>query len=84
MTKQEACQILNVTPTTPMQDVKRSYRNLAKKYHPDLNPLGHDKFCMVEQAYRVLTGKEVAETGVHKGSMSITFSSLNIFKIVGL
>ena len=30
--------ILNVKPTATEEDIKRSYRVLAKKYHPDVNP----------------------------------------------
>ena len=31
-------QILNIPPTATDEEVKRAYRALAKKYHPDMNP----------------------------------------------
>ena len=30
--------VLGLTPDASDEDVKRAYRRLAKKYHPDLNP----------------------------------------------
>lgn len=32
-------------------DMKKSYRRLARKYHPDRNPLGREKFEAIHEAY---------------------------------
>ena len=49
--------ILNVTPRVTWEDVKKSYHQLAKKYHPDLNPrnlICENKFKELTSAFRIL------------------------------
>lgn len=51
-------QILNVKPTATETDIKRSYRVLAKRYHPDVNPgdaAAADKFADINEANAVLS-----------------------------
>jgi hypothetical protein len=50
-------EILNVSNTASIQEIKRSFRILAKKYHPDLNksPDASIKFQEVYIAYEILT-----------------------------
>lgn len=54
-------QILSVSKSASADDIKRSYRKLAKKYHPDLNPNNNQieqKFKDISQAYALLSDKE--------------------------
>lgn len=45
-------QILGVTPSTSMDDVKKAYRTLSRMYHPDNIKTGNaEKFKMVKSAY---------------------------------
>ena len=53
--------ILGVTKESTDKEIKKAYRNLSKKYHPDKNPddkESEDKFKEVAEAYSILSDKE--------------------------
>jgi curved DNA-binding protein CbpA len=46
---------LQVPPTATQSEIKRSYRRLARQYHPDLNEQALDEHIkMLNEAYTVL------------------------------
>lgn len=47
--------ILGVTPDSTMAEIKSAYRTLARKYHPDINPQGVERFKEISQAYETLS-----------------------------
>lgn len=51
--------VLNVTPSASEDDLKKSYRRLAMKWHPDKNPStkkeAEAKFKQISEAYDVLS-----------------------------
>ena len=54
-------QILGVDKTASQADVKKAYRKLARKFHPDLNPddsKAKDKFQEINEANEVLSDPE--------------------------
>ena len=57
-TNRDYYKILGITAKTPKKDIKKKYRELAKKYHPDTNQgskEAEDKFKIVSEAYEVLS-----------------------------
>jgi molecular chaperone DnaJ len=58
MAKRDYYTVLDVPRTASEADIKRAYRRLAMKFHPDRNPGDHeaeDKFKEAKEAYEVLT-----------------------------
>ena len=57
-------QILGVSRTATADEIKKAYRKLARKYHPDVNPedpTAEDKFKELNEAYEVLSDAEKRE-----------------------
>lgn len=58
MAKRDYYDVLGVSRDASKEDIKRAYRNLAKKYHPDRNradPNATEKFKEAQEAYDVLS-----------------------------
>ena len=54
-------EILGVPPDAEKKDVRQTFRQLARKYHPDLNPgnkEAEEKFKTINEAYQVLSDAE--------------------------
>jgi molecular chaperone DnaJ len=52
-------QVLEVERNASQDDIKRSYKKLSKKYHPDINPEGTDQFKQIQEAYEILSNPEM-------------------------
>jgi len=56
---------LNVSRGASTEDIKKAFRKLARKYHPDVNPgdkKAEEKFKEINEAYEVLSDPEKAQT----------------------
>ena len=75
--KKEYYKTLGVDRGSSQDEIKRAYRRLAKKYHPDLNKENHkeseEKFKEVSEAYEVLSDSQKRANYDKFGSAGVDF-----------
>ncbi len=69
MSSKDYYQVLGVRPTASSEEIKKSYRRLALKYHPDKNQgdlLAEAVFKEIAEAYEILSNSKKREDYHHK------------------
>ncbi|KJE94720.1 mDj3 [Capsaspora owczarzaki ATCC 30864] len=64
-------EVLGVQPTATDDELKKAYRKLALKYHPDKNPDAGEKFKELSHAYEVLSDSKKREIYDRYGEQGI-------------
>lgn len=84
MAKKDYYEILGVSKTATKEEIKKAYRKLALKYHPDKNPSkdAEEKFKEMSEAYAVLYDDEKRQLYDQYGHAGIDerYTSDDIFR----
>ncbi len=82
MAKKDYYELLGVKKNASEEEIKKAYRTLAKKYHPDKNKgnkEAENKFKEISEAYAVLSDKEKREQYDRLGSEAFGPGGANPF-----
>lgn len=69
--------VLGLMPSASEEEIKKAYRSLAKKYHPDKNnhPGAEEKFKTINAAFEYLKSEENRK--IHERELRQTFDHIN-------
>ena len=68
----EAYTTIGVSVGADEKEIRKAYRKLAMKYHPDKNPAGRELFEKIHKAYETLTSARTSATGAGGGPDAVS------------
>src|SRR2546423_15245915 len=77
MAKEDFYQILGVKRDAKPEEIKKAYRRLARKYHPDVNPgdkSAEERFKRITEAHEVLSDPKKRQVYDRFGQYSDTLA----------
>ena len=80
-------EILEIERTASGEEVKKAYRKMALKYHPDRNPddkNAEERFKKVNEAYEILSDKEKRQIYDTYGKKGLDLAVLGLAMVVFL
>lgn len=83
-TKRDLYEVLGISKTADEKTIKKAYRKLAKKYHPDMNPgdkTAEQKFKEATDAYNILSDPEKRKLYDQYGHVALTEPEQNLSSI---
>ena len=75
MAKQDYYEVLGIKRDAKPEEIKKAYRRLARKYHPDVNPgdkASEERFKLTTEAHDVLSIRRSAKFTIALGSIPTT------------
>lgn len=79
--------ILEVDPTASMEDIKRQYFLLARRYHPDKNPddpEAKERFQALGEAYQVLADPKLRQEYDRNGTVGLDVNFMDGVEFFGM
>jgi DnaJ-class molecular chaperone len=67
--------ILEIKQSATLDEIKKAYRTLSKRYHPDMNKNGVEQFKSINEANSVLS--DPAKRKVYDAQYSVHFNTKN-------
>ena len=73
---------LGVSKNASQDEIKKAYRKLSKKYHPDINkePGAEEKYKEVQEAYETLSDEQKRAAYDQYGAAAVSYTHLDVYK----